>query len=870
MKKTFRSILAGAVALLAVSCYDDAALRSEIDKLDDRITVLENTLSNDVSGINSLASRLSDAENAIKDLNEDLGSVEGDIADLGSLATDLAALKTQVNDLVGRLDAADGKVDGIVKDLKEAVDALVEADKNFALKAEVAGALAQIAVVNVTEVNGNVVLTLADGKEVELSKPLKNVENTGLVTVIQDGAEKYWAVKDADGKVTSLGVPVGHPDVDIEFSVASNGDLQYSVNGGELIDAGVNTNELASCLVADVVEKEDCVIITIGEVEYTLPKYVVDDSTIVIKAGKTTFAYGETKEFSLEMKDITKFYVMTKPDGWKAVLNGKTLVVTAPSKEAVESFAEADGEVLLHANTADGMCKVAKLAVATTLGLSISVDEEAGTIDVTNALVISGSRTDWWTGEEIFYTQFPQVTIGFASIDMFENDPEGYVDAAMNGELPYTEIGVAGYVDVCYSNLYDKVFEYVEGECEVAEYHGIEISKLYRSTVYEDMPKGAKFIIWVVPTTADGYSTDFSNLTYAYYTPVVGSVELEGEPSFNEATVNVSLYGADAYYVGKIAESSTLDYITGESDVQGYIEQCLSYMQYGMNSLGMLVEEDGDYTYNVSEIVSDMEEAVSLAPNSKYFVYVVPVKDGKAWSDYDYTKDVLPYLYEFTTANLASGGSATVEFERGECGFTEIAVNVTPSADAATVYYNFFSPEEIDGIEDLAGELIAYGYVSEASEFVANRSVSSPGTQMALAAVAVDVEGKYGEVIVDVFASDELVYSDTFTASIGEATVAPFSSGYKYDFPITVTGGTAKNYYKVWSTTEYTDEKAAKLPLGWSAGFYSGFSQGAATILNGLYANASSTYYLYVVVESEDGEFAPVIKKKIEVPASAE
>ena len=41
MKKTLRTILAGAVALLAVSCYDDSELRGEVEKLDERVTALE-------------------------------------------------------------------------------------------------------------------------------------------------------------------------------------------------------------------------------------------------------------------------------------------------------------------------------------------------------------------------------------------------------------------------------------------------------------------------------------------------------------------------------------------------------------------------------------------------------------------------------------------------------------------------------------------------------------------------------------------------------------------------------------------------------------------------------------------------------------
>ena len=65
MKKTFRSILAGAVALLAVSCYDDSALKEEIKGLDERVTAIEKTLSAEVGGINNLLSRIESLEGKI-------------------------------------------------------------------------------------------------------------------------------------------------------------------------------------------------------------------------------------------------------------------------------------------------------------------------------------------------------------------------------------------------------------------------------------------------------------------------------------------------------------------------------------------------------------------------------------------------------------------------------------------------------------------------------------------------------------------------------------------------------------------------------------------------------------------------------------
>ena len=834
MKKTFRSILAGALALLTVSCYDDTALLEQINGLDERVSAIENKLNADVNGINDLATRLAAAEAA------------------------LASTNASVNEIVARLDAFDGAVDGVIKDFQAAIAALTAADK--ALSDELVAAVAKIAVVKVEEVNGNVELTLADGKKVSLSKPLSNVENTGLVTIV-DGE---WAIVLADGTTKSLGVAVG---LALDFQVSAAGELQYAVNGGEWTATGVSVADLAPSqyFIADVEEGEDSVTITIGDFAYSFPKYSAEKATLVIKSGKTVFAYGETKEFALQLSGISKYYVMTKPDGWKASVKGNTLVVTAPAEANV--YAEAAGEVLLHANTADGKCLVAKLAVTTALDLKLVVNEAEGTFDLYNAMLVEGQRYDPLEGVMMPYNSFAQIAVGIASIEYFEKDVEGYIAAVNNYDLPWEEVGQVGFIENIYSNMYETNFEYVAGECEVAEYTGINIADFYRTGTYEAMPKGSKFIIWAAPVDMETYELDPSGVVYAYYAPVTASVELVGEPSFDDINVSVSLYGADSYIVGKVAKQLAMDYMTGQVSLQSYIETGFMYMQYGQNPLGVIIPESGEYEFALSEIYSEMEEPMALAPLTEYFVYVIPVTNGKDWGEYDYAKDVAPYVKEYTTAGLQPGGEVAVEFEAGESDFTTIRVNVTPSVETATVYWNFYSPEAIDEIEDLAGNVIAYGTPSVGA-CVATQNVSGPGTAMTLVALAVDSEGKYGEIVIDAFSSKELVYSTTFTASFGEEVCSPYSPGYMYDFPITVEGGTAAKYYSLFTTNQYTDEKVQKLPLGYSAGFYSVTTVTAPKTLTGLYANPGQTYYLYVVVESENGEFAPVIKKTVVVPAA--
>ena len=354
MKKTFRSILAGALALLTVSCYDDSALRESIVKLDERVTAIENTLNADVNGINDLAARLAAAETALAATNASLATAQASIADI-----------------VKELDAFDGQVDGLVKNFEDAIKALQASDSKLAadfaaadaaLLEQIAAAAAKVAVVKVEEVKGNVVLTLADGSTVSLSKPLANVENSGLVTVV-DG---MWAVVRADGTTESLNVPVGHPDVAIKFQVAADGNLQYSVNNGEWVNSGVNTSDVSgqAYVINNVVVAEDnsSVTITIGEAVYALPMYV--PAVFELSRESMYVGYGLSKTFTVNAEGVESFYVAAKPDGWKVTVEGNVVTVYAPSQKVADlGVAEAEGEIVLHAD-ANG-CAYASLKVTT-------------------------------------------------------------------------------------------------------------------------------------------------------------------------------------------------------------------------------------------------------------------------------------------------------------------------------------------------------------------------------------------------------------------------------------------------------------------------------------------------------------------------
>jgi hypothetical protein len=255
-------------------------------------------------------------------------------------------------------------------------------------------------------------------------------------------------------------------------------------------------------------------------------------------------------------------------------------------------------------------------------------------------------------------------------------------------------------------------------------------------------------------------------------------------------------------------------------------------------------------------------------------MWVFPVVDGLELADYTYEKNLKPYIYEFTTSGLSAGGSATVEFGEAALSFTNMNV-VLASEGATMIYYNWFDTDTYNAFTDDAAiteSLLNEGYVigGDMGEAV-NQNDITPGAEFFLVALAVDAEGKYGEFDSKLYAAPELKFSETFKASFGEYESSVYYSGYRYNFPISVEGGEAAKYYYAWSTTEYTDEQLANLPLSYEYDYnFKNTTNVAAGQLAGMYANASSTYYLAVVVESNTGELSPVIKMTVEVPAVPE
>ena len=870
MKKTLKFFCLSAIALAAVSCYDDSGILEKLENLDERLTKVEAKLNTDVEAINS---KIEGLDAAYK------------LADAG--------FTESIKNLTTQLDALDGEVDGIVstyttdkEKLLAAIAQLQQADENLAKEDEkVLAALVSVGVTNVSKnAEGDVVITFVDGASVTIP----TTPRESLVTVVEVDGVKYWAVIE-DGVAKSLEVPVGH--VDVKFQVNEDNFLLFSVDGGATWqETGAYVADDADSLIdfyqgeTDEMDwetyeyiKEDFYTVVFGGETYYLPIYKVDNSVVALKAGKTYFSYGEVKTVDVVLSEITSMYVMSKPDGWRAKLDGKKLTVTAPAEANVASgVAEADGEVLLHCTTSEGKCKVAVLAVATTPGFSLTVSED-GTLVITNPEVVT--QTNMW-GETM--TDFNDALVGLATVAAFEADPLAYVKNIDNNEedewyyLSNWKMNTAE-MDEDWNTIYTIGGEYVPGEYEV-DVIETTVPQMYADWTYGDEIPATPFVVWACPVDEKGMPRT-AELVYSYYYPSVKATITEVAATTSDVEVSVSVTGASTYYVGLVTDEMTYgfpidEYMQMSEGPFGRFQQALLWdPDYAFESMG--TQFGGEFGEQMPETItaSMLNYGQPLMPNTKFYMWVFPVVDGVELADYTYEKNLKPYIYEFTTAGLTAGGSATVEFGEAALSFTDMSVELA-SEGATMIYYNWFDADTYNAFDDaeITEALLNKGYVigGDMGQAV-NQNDITPGAEFFLVALAVDAEGKYGEFDSKRYAAPELKFSETFKASFGEYESSVYYSGYRYNFPITVEGGEAAKYYYAWSTTEYTDEQLANLPLSYEYDYnFKNTTNVAAGQLAGMYANASSTYYLAVVVESTTGEFSPVIKMTVEVPAVPE
>ena len=729
MKKTFysalRAMCVGAMTLAVVSCYDDSFLRGEIEGLEGelagieaRLDSLEKSLNNDVKAINTALGTLQAADEKLA-------------ADLAAAVADAK----KVNETLSKLDAADGTLDGYVKDLQKGLNEFkTEAEK------QLAEALAKIAVVNVEKNSaGNYVLTFANGETLEVSA---NTDNTGVITTVEVKGVTYWAVVGADGKKTVLDATV-HPDTKLAFKVdPDTNELLVAYDGVtyEKTEVIVNDNTTINVVEAfQYTEGAEYVTLTVGGKEYQLPMYEADNSDLTFGRDEVYFAYGASKKLALASEGIAEYYVMSKPDGWKANVEGGKVVVTAPAKELVAMGAgEANGELLLHATTEAGACMVVKVDLVAGPAMKISYNNG----EVTFFSALTETSTNWY-GDE--FTDF--VSVWFGMLPMTEFFEYGSFEAYMATSPEYLS---------SLTNILQNAYQlgYVEGEVEELQATMALTDIIENSWSGFEMEEGVEYVFWAAP---QGSTTLLYDQAVYFMTDSYVEVS-ETESLYNNVNFEATLWGADSYIVGAVNKSQFDEWgiseeFTYEMALQEYLMgswqpgPLMNFQAGDLTAMGKAYES-GNATFALQSLMlPDYGMVPEVMADTEYFVWVLPYNAAKPFADY--TFDDLQ-LTVCKTAPLTFNANVAPTVTIDAVAFDNVAFTVAPPTNGA-VAYDMISAEDFEGFKEdgvVAPELIAKslsnGWLNPESESVEYGSWFGfePNSTYVVIAYAV-VEGEY-------------------------------------------------------------------------------------------------------------------------------
>ena len=810
MRKTFLTFCVAALSLLAVSScgkIEDSLhqLEEGLANLTERVAALEKKLNDEVATLNS---KIGAVETAYKAADADL---------LAALQSGDKALTDAIAALNEELDALDGVVDGYIESNDAAVAAAIAdftktCEALAKVDADLLAALVNVGVSNVAkDAKGNVVITFTDKSQITIpANPA-----TGIVTVV-DGK---WAVI-VDGEVVELEALL-HPDTALEFKVGEDNVLYVSYDGKKTwVATGAVVNDDTTINVVEAFEYTEgdaFVTLTVGGVEYQLPVYKADTASLVLGRADFFLRYEGTKKVELEAEGMAEYYVMSKPDGWKASIDGTTLTVTAPTKAAIKiGAAETVGEVLVHGTTAEGKCKVAKVEVTAGPGLTLSVDAK-GNLTVMNAY--SGEKVSMWGDVSYGFEDF---IFGIATPEDFLADPAAYAEFFNNNW------SAPNYMDPIFPSMYNVAMggEYVEGEYEV-DVIETTVSEVYNAYYWDEVPAGAHLVLWAAPIVpgSDGQAV-VEDIVYAEYVNIVHEVEVT-EVTHSDVAITATVAGASNYVIGCVAESyynSEWNPMTFEDYMKGAMGgPWTGFVKYGAaEALGAVVPAEMiPAEFNLSDVLGE-----KLSAGENYKVWIMPIVDHKAkldeansypeydcyvydYSAFDFEADFLPYVIDVKTNDLVAGGEYKAEMELVKNDFTSIYVNVTPSAGTESVYYYWYSEEDFEAFESDA-EIMAdlmencYSPLSAAEEL--SKTYVNPGETYYLATVSIGTDGKYGKVEAKEFSTRAIPYDEEITVEVASCVLS--EDGKTYTVTVNVTGATKVMGYNI----KYTESNWSSFP----------------------------------------------------------
>lgn len=735
----------------------------------------------------------------------------------------------QFDEIWEKIDSIESQLDSIKNDLNAQVEAL------SALMTD--GSTVASCVENT---DGSYTVTLSNGTSFKVLPEGADVST--LVSCVDVQGVKCWAIYGPDGEL----VPLKDADnkvipVDAAISVEVKDGKYVLVVAGQEYVTGYDDEDVVSVFSSCTPHKDAsgqvyAMTFTFGDghkVTVTVDGYKGVIFKMANAASTSAVAeyyvdFGATQSFLMDMEDVVD-YVMQIPDGWRVKeyvdeLTGESFIdITAPSEETIAAGAAvASGDLKVVSVVEGGKATVTKLVLSTDPFKIYNISATKAVFEPFNGIQ----------------------KVAYGMMDLDEYDKESLV-AKVNELLKSSADLPAGY--------------------SIAE-GGIDktLADIYGKELTDD----GEYVFWAIPALySEGDNAGFyvveSMLRTRVLAPISASVEVSGMTVL-DANVRVNVKGTLSTYAGVSPKSETL----------------FEEIVYQINNKSIDPTEVLSYDGAASSFPTG-EESMELNPNTSYVAWVVPVEADKEM--YSAT-DVI--YKEFKTLDVQPGGTLALTAGSFTIGSSSISAPLS-STGAAMIYYAYLSDSEGKRIAQADNDT-KMEKIQSASNFTVVRAASAvatvefvkPQTTMWLFAVAVGLDGKYGEVMSQ-SATTSAVTFNSLTVKIEDVSL----SAKEAKFKVTVDGGEPTDYIywcgKVtdpfWLYEEYSDGTRI------GAENYMAANPDAEHIRNSMKSNGqisedgiltisefdlASTYVLLVLAEDENGLYSKAGYKKFNTPAA--
>lgn len=738
------------------------------------------------------------------------------------LREDIAANQQDIADLTARVEALEIKLGNEVTALK----ALIESEV-ASLEEAIEAVEGKIVVADCQQgADGTWVLTLTNGEEVTIYPEAKQ---NGL-TVVEENGVYFWAqvvddvvtkLVDANGNAYAVHHATVVPEIEIpechaEPQVRTNEQGYTEVS----FDGGATWHQLGggdTGLFQSVVVDGDSLTFTMngGEVfTVTLP----EEFNFEVAGNKKFFAAGETAEVAMSATAIKETAIVSKPEGWKASINGNKLVVVAPAQDAIDAATvELSGAVKVLAITGEGKAIIGKLNVSVEKGytleikmanVQVGVDENYDPVyEEQMAIVVNHQMTSLIYDDyfEEYYEMTENLFVG-----MF---PKGEYTTEELAE----ELAAGWYGNYPYN--YEHIYE--------TGVHTYPLNGIFMDNyTYEVIPfvAGGEYTVFATRVVAKGMSYTIDPDDFVFVDYVHRSLEVEEvEASAFDITIKATIAGYPSYRVY---------FSEAEYSWEEYWAECenwgdpFGFVRTVENFEGSLFDFGWDE--------NGWDEKMDALPGVLYQLVIIPEIDGT------YAKENAQVFY-FETDPAVAGGSVSPTYTENTIDYSSVKVNVTATG-AKLTYYNWYKESayaQFEGDMDLLFESVTdNGYIKTEESFTASHSGMKQGETVYLVAYSLDASGKYGALNVQAFTSKSVNFSETMTVTIDDFKVSTMGTDVYYK--ITIAGNTSDiaqiRYANV--SNQFT----------WNSTF-----GGSIEAAGGYMATVPSKYYSVVFLDPETG-----------------